>query len=854
MAADQRRKRLNGASIVGYSSREQHRVKRKNVGHIQNDLNINSHISVEWDCNKKQVVAKREQIGISWRDMRPFTNTVSRDHNVLADVLAIPQEIFELDHLTEVLSYEVWHTHLSENERNLLMQFLPKGSEPHQVLQELLSGDNFHFGNLFCKWGTSLHSGDLHPDVIIHREKCLKSDKKAYYSELHKYHNDIIGFLIKLKERWESCKDPEKEIVLMLQRSRNDEKRLSSHLDESRFCDLEENVTATSESCSLAVDEKACSSDNQVSSVRKGEKLQRRMLQQDFVKGNCQYLPIGSDDMLNVGGQPKKGDKLQERNLHCSDGAKYMSYIKISKKQHELVKSMKQSGTSIQSRSLNRVLGNVGSIHVRPYEVFVEEEQKKLYDHWLELVTKDLPAAYANWRDRETWRRNMKNSLEREMKDKVKPLMEDEHVTSLESELQDLKDGGGIHNESNIRGDADSFSGSPQNQSPLEISSLGGDNELQQMNMNSEKNLVISESDDAPETKSECSRDLNTPGVTVNKGVPLSSGGDLWQAIDMPHSYYESTMSHRYTSVSGLSIGNPPINEEQGSHLIDLDSDFHEEETSKKLLHGTSDNGSFCSYPNQERNDLLQSLFKGQGMLSYPQEQKEAGLGFQTQNSILMEDGQYHGHFKEPLQPSLRLEQGQKQQNEVYMPENISQNMYSDGGTYLIPRQDNLTAVNMRDWAVNGVRVPVPVSAHSHSHLSSREHLGQHWFPAHQQVCCGWTGSDVASIPTQSIGSGGDQSLFSVLSQCNQLRSGSPYNSVGPAEQFITSRTYGMVDVGTPRISSVVPQTSHSLDCLSVREAADSLVPDDVAWMSLPHQNSALHDQIGKSYLRSWNR
>lgn len=64
----------------------------------------------------------------------------------------------------------------------------------------------------------------------------------------------------------------------------------------------------------------------------------------------------------------------------------YLSFwiFQISRKQHELVKSMKQSGKSIQSRSMNRVLGNFKSLHVQPYEVFVEEEQKKkLHEHWL---------------------------------------------------------------------------------------------------------------------------------------------------------------------------------------------------------------------------------------------------------------------------------------------------------------------------------------------------------------------------------------------------------------------------------------------------------------------------------------
>lgn len=32
------------------------------------------------------------------------------------------------------------------------MQFLPRGSEAQQVVQALLAGDYFHFGNPFLKW------------------------------------------------------------------------------------------------------------------------------------------------------------------------------------------------------------------------------------------------------------------------------------------------------------------------------------------------------------------------------------------------------------------------------------------------------------------------------------------------------------------------------------------------------------------------------------------------------------------------------------------------------------------------------------------------------------------------------
>ena len=57
-------------------------------------------------------------------------------------------------------------------------------------------------------------------------------------------------------------------------RLRNDvEKQIFSHANESRSHDLEENAIVTSESCSW---EKACSSDNQISSVNKGGDFQNR--------------------------------------------------------------------------------------------------------------------------------------------------------------------------------------------------------------------------------------------------------------------------------------------------------------------------------------------------------------------------------------------------------------------------------------------------------------------------------------------------------------------------------------------------------------------------------------------------
>ncbi|CAL0321592.1 unnamed protein product [Lupinus luteus] len=989
MAADQRRKRLNGATIIGYGHREQNRNKRKNLGSAQNDLSMKSHIAIEWDANQKRVVSKPEQIGISWRHMKPFVNFVSEDHNVLADVFTIPEEIFDLDNLTEVLSYEVWKTHLSENEKSLLMHFLPSAFEPHQSVEELLSGNKFHFGNPFLKWGASLCLGDLHPDVIIDREQHLKSEKRAYYSQLHNYHKGMIGFLTRLKKRWQSSKYPEKEIAHKMWRSRNDvEKIMPSSVNGSRLYDHDGNLTLTSGSCSWDAEDRACSSDNQISSLRKDDKLQRRVLEKGLVKGKSTNLIYSSDDILNVGERPNKGDKLPKHNIHSSEGDKYMSCIKISKQQHELVKNMKQLGKSIQSRSLNRVLGNLDNIHVQPYEVFVKEEQKKLHEHWLKLVNKDLPVAYANWTQRQIQRHEVRNSLVAEMKEKSNPLLEeednvdsgsdlrdqDEDNMSSGSDLQDqdnvnsrsklqdqtednmssgnelqdkdddnmssgndfpdqeednVSSGGELQDEDNVnsgsklqdqdednmssgnelpdqvgdtglnvqfssKDDEDSIGRSSKNQSPH--NSHLGDALFIPVSMGSEKNIVSSKQADASPNKVEYSRNMNnedvsinegsthnsylrdeslnpvtvsmvpeknivssrntnTHDVSINEGAPFASSIDVWQEFEMPHSSYDSAVTHEYI-VSGLSLGNPQVNEEQRTNLIDLQADLYHQETGKVLSHRQLGDGTFNSCQSQDQN-LVQSLFKGEGMLSYHPEQKGDNLNFKPSNNVMMGDGQFSSHFKEPLQRSLALDQGQRRASEVYLPVNMSDNnIYSDRGRYLISRQDPLItrqhplpAANVTDWSANTARIAAPPQ----SHLNNGNFIGHHWFPA-DHVRGGWNVSDGSSASCQSLGTqpSTDQSLFSVVSHSSQLGLGSPYDSVRNTDQFLAPRTHGELDAARP--NAVVPQASHAPGYFSEHEATGGRVPSDMAQTSSLHQNSALHDQIGPSYMRSWNQ
>ncbi|XP_068336041.1 uncharacterized protein [Pyrus communis] len=858
MAADQQRK--------GCNSREQHIAKKKNIGLLQDDSDVNSHISLQWDGNQNMVVAKRDQIGISRRNLKPFFDFAFNSFNTLADVFAVPEGIYDLENLEDVLSYEVWNTQLSENEKNHLMQLLPSGQEAEEVVQALLAGDCFDFGNPLLKWGASLCSGDFHPDAILRREQYLITDKKTFYNELQMYHNDMIAYLQKLKERCASCKDPEKEIVQNMWRLRIDvEKPIFSHANESRLHDLEENAMVTSESCSW---EKACSSDNQISSVNKGGEFQNRICEKGFLKDKGRNLWVTPDGALNAGARSKKGDNLHKRNIYSSDGAKYMSYVKISKKQYEIVKSLKQSGKSIQSRSLERVLGNLDNFVVQPYEVFVEEEQKKLHQHWLQLAIKDIPAAYANWIEMHLQRWQMTKSLEKDMKRRLRSLIEDEidiGATNCQSPMEDDEKSlpsflhGDECNPTDMEDDGKSVPGILQGDecNPTDMEEddnspqkLSGGHECNptdtdsdehfsaESDNDSEKHIII-ESDHFPPNVPDYTENLSTADTPVNEGAQLCASGDVWKAVNVPHSYYDSTTCHAYSSASELSLAHLQVNQVQQTHLGAIESDLPVRDSGKDLMHIQSENGSFSSYRNQDQNEMLQSLFKGQSMLSYNPEKKQTGLEFQPPANVFIGDGQFSAHFEEQQHQSLPLEQGQKRESEVYMQPRLPENIYSDGGSYLISRPEHSAPVEVQDWAVNSVRMPGP----QQSHLHGGEVLSHNWF------------SGGTSATSQTIGNGtnADQSLFSVLPHSNQLRASSPYHPVAPAEQFMSSRSYGTVGGVTPRFGNVVPQAGAELDYLGGHEAATPMIHDDMQWMNLPHQNSGLRDPMGKPFLRSWN-
>ncbi|KAL3526245.1 hypothetical protein ACH5RR_010901 [Cinchona calisaya] len=894
MATDQRRRRLHSSTSVGYSFQEQmeqYRAKKMKLGFQQDELNMRSNISLEWNDKNKSVVAKREQVGISQRYLVPFIDAVApHSYSRLGDILTVPREIFELENLANVLSYEVWQTCIAETERNILAQLLPIEVEPEMVVQELLSGDNFHFGNPFLKWGSSLCSGRLHPDDVLQWEQCIKANKRTYFSELQKYHNDMIVDLQMWKDKWDRCKDPEEEVLPKIWRSRRQTSK-SIQLSEIRYNDLEENNVATPDSCSWATFEKACSNDN--SPNLPGDSLGR--------KGFSDSTLNNSSDGMKVVAKLKNGEKLQKRNIQLGDGAKYMSYIKVSKEQHQRVKrTMKHPSNSIQPRSLNNVLGNLDALHVQPFEVFEEEERQKLHDYWLQLSNNDIPAGYANWIKKKMKAQQMVKCLGQELEEKLECGEEDDEKDNSHNLLPDLTDDveAMVSPNASVQEDVedkktdnlllkqtpngtenmevgnDSVSLSVEEDHEEKIASISGWHQVNDLTLDSHDSNVIAKANDLPHIVSEHPGNMNHVDIPVCQGDPPESADYVWSAVSVPGCFFHSAcLGHQYVSPSELSFAHPQVMEDQPARIINVEMDALEKDSGrgnllhrdscdptffssfpnqqrsvlqekndrKQMLHGQPDDVSFFgAYPTEDRNALLESFFKRQGGgLQNHQEQRRMGMDFDQPGNLMMENGQFSSQFRDQADISLALDARQKKMNVFFVDHNIQDSMYSnEGSTYSIPKH---LPINVQEWGVSTVSMRTP-----QSHSNGGDLVSQNWFPGEHRAQGGWSGLEGAVASSRSIGreSIADQSLCSVLSECNELHSGAPapYDTLGSAEQFMfmQSGMYSGLGGGIPSTSNILQQTADPLNYFSLREASVGRKTNNLGWMNMSNQNSGL--------------
>lgn len=357
------------------------------------------------------------------------------------------------------------------------------------------------------------------------------------------------------------------------------------------------------------------------------------------------------------------------------------------------------------------------------------------------------------------------------------------------------------------------------------------------------------------------------------EGSQFFSGGDVWQPMGGIRQSYMGRQA--YTPSGGLSIIHHPEGDETAKNcFIDLESNMPEEVDRRKMLQQKANN-SFGSFPTNDQNELLQSLFNGQGVASRTTEQLHSllkvplneehkqimGIGFQQEGSNnLMEGSQFSGQFHDQIPAPHALSQDQQSQIDVYGQGSMSDNMYCNGRGFLM-QQPN--------WNTNCAQIGITTQPR----LSSGPLLNQNWqfrsmWANANGVGCTSQGSQtrterdpsllrVANNAEQIVhrGSSSDQSLYSVLSQCSQLRhSRSAFEPESSSDQVVASGNYGMLmGGGTTQVGSNLVQPANPLDYLSGSNPVTSLMPDDVAWMNQSRQNSGLHDPLGKLYPRSWN-
>lgn len=838
MAADHRKKRLVAGSIG--SSHELHQTNKKKVGLLKRSSYKRSNVSLEWDEKNKNVVAKREQIGLSRRDLVPFLHLVPCNNFVLAGVLSIPQEIFELENLSDVMSYEVWQRLLSESEREFLRQFLPQEVETQEVVRSLLGGDNFHFGNPFIKWGTSVCQNNVHPDSVIQKELHLREKKKVFYSGVEQYHNKMISNLLMWKDRWLNSEDSESHNLQQMWSSKR-RAITSAHANEIRYPDADEDVTATSESSSWGFDDKTFSRDN--------PNLLGR--QKDLQNGRCtknsKILSLGP----NMVEKPRKGQKLQKRSEQCSDGTKYMSYIKVSKEQHQLVvNTMKQSSSSIQSKSLSRVLGDLNTYHVQPFEVFEEEEQKKLRMHWMHLVKKDLPMAFVNWRRQQLQRCQLLQSLEQEILEMPRSSLQEEKIDegsrclhhaefALEDESENnahstikMKMDGGTGTQECSRQEFVQFAmvdncmiaGSAQNNHSEQIGPLIDEHEFHNIDFASSNNIK-SMTDEVPLHTPEFPESFSTADISSSQGGSISPSHNIW-AANVPESFYKPPLSNEYDSTEGMSMDHSRIIiEDHPAQMINTKSSSDGQTHDKSYF-------NLCLPPRAgDDNELLQQIFATKESLPYLHERKQT---CRPANFSMMQVSQFPGHHHLGEQ----------------MPLETRQTMFN-GDPHLssVPTIEN--------WAASSIQMPPSLPLPQPLISEQNCFFGDHWS----------NNMDCGIGPSHLIGNGSNvhSSLYGGELQLQQ--SGiSPYCSVMTSpEQIILPSVVGGGGGGAfgGFLGGGMPTTGGNLLPPMVHPPPDWPEPSSTAHappmrdnnfgrLGMSNQSFSMQDSIAKSFLRSW--
>lgn len=122
-------------------------------------------------------------------------------------------------------------------------------------------------------------------------------------------------------------------------------------------------------------------------------------------------------------------------------------------------------------------------------------------------------------------------------------------------------------------------------------------------------------------------------------------------------------------------------------------------------------------------------------MLPHNDEQKQMGLDFHSQSSMMMENVQFPRHLQGQLYSSLHLQDEAKRPDEYSMHQDPT-DAYAEEGGCVTPAQGNVPPINMQDWNIN----PTCLSEQLQSHFSNYGLLTRNWYSGEHHVRDGWTG------------------------------------------------------------------------------------------------------------------
>ncbi|XP_064997453.1 uncharacterized protein LOC135632697 [Musa acuminata AAA Group] len=765
MAAGQRRKQqTNSNSHKQYSGK-----KKRKLGPY--DLCLRSQVDLEWDVRQKRVVAKKAQVGLTWNYMAAFVDSFTRSHSGIADVVSVPYEIFDLDNLSEVLTYEVWATCLSEPERKLLSQFLPSETDTEHVVHSLLKGENHHFGNPYLKWSSSLCAGNLHPDNVLHLEKQFKFNKRAYYHEINKYHSGMLEVLKNWRERWLSCKDPE------------------------------------------------------------------NLWSEEFTKNKQENLAICAEraKVPNC----SKGEMSNNNSVHNSDAIKFMSCIKITRSQFQLVKNLKHSGDGIQSKSLSHVLGDINSFHAHSYVTYEEEEKKRLHEQWLQIARKDLPAAFGVHKGRKLHREQCWKFLEQELAMKRKLILhKDEKTENLESSNQESSYSGDLHEHEH----APDGEGEKNEDVDPRYEAIN-DHQLENIpsiDPNQKTCFMVANDEAVGEDtlkQEDCvlplSESLYCQSENIKLEGSLASVKSMWQPRSLADYYCNTSQVHGYLSADQMiPVRHKQVNEEHAAHIIDLKRDVPQLEAGKTVASAFIRESIFYSPANQDCTGVPPTCPEGSGMLSSYTHQhmnsvRQPALHFLMPNDRLTDSGQFASLFVGPAQIQQQREVWEKG---PHMHQTVNESAYT-AGRYASKRQ-----------------FP-PADQHGFSAMYSSGNsgsIGYNWFPdENQEAYHNWSGvATSSSSHSVAVGKNADGNLFSVFSNrsvCSPLE-------VLNSEQYIQTRNFDGVEMASAEDTRAYAQTQ--LHNSGGHEAVGASSLRRGSWINTPHHSLGLHNPGGRPFPR----